>query len=908
MKIDTIQFQQKAIKALRDEIDLAATEHSKTGKAQVISYSAPTGAGKTIIMASLMERVFCGDENYPAQPDAIFVWLSDSPELNRQSRDKIAVYAGCVQLGQTEMIEEESFNRETLDDGVVYFLNTQKLGKGALLTKHSDFRQYTIWETLYNTVEKKGDRLYFIIDEAHRGMKERKAAEAASIMQKFLKGSPDEGLPIMPVIIGITATPERFRRLAGSLGSTTMRSVETTTDEVRSSGLLKDRIILEYPETLNNEMAILQAATDEWQDKVKHWEQYCFEQHYAYVNPIFAVQVQNGSHKNLSDTDLDECLKKIEERAGCKFKKGEVVHAFGQTSSTLTINGLEVIYEEPSRISDNKNIKVVFFKESLSTGWDCPRAETMMSFRRASDSTYIAQLLGRMVRTPMRMHIQVDETLNDVRLFLPYFDSDTVKQVISELQSSDSGAIPAEVMGQAIGHKKLDVLSTKGRSKIIMRANSLQEPPQIPDNEEFMPSKNDMPDKEFSPEDNYSGDATKIVGGAKADSRQVTEVSRDEVIAAVNKMGLLTFDIRNVKINNYLKSLYALGRLLRDTLEPTAHDKIMDALVEIIHSYISELKKEGQYENLVQKAVSFKMNTQTIDVYGNSLIESALGDVYSTTDTDIDRQFALAEARLGSEGLATLYLSRYYDKHDILSCKIDIILFTNDGDCMLQIEEYAKEEFHKLADKYRLKALNLEGRYRRKYDEIVSNGDEISEHNFQLPDTITAFRDKAEGKCYTNHLYLNEDGEAWIKLNSWEDGVIKEEEARPDFVCWIRNIPRAAWALTIPYKTNGATKSAYPDFIVIAKDEKGGYIVNILEPHDPSRSDNLPKAQGFAEYAAKNHQVGRLELIRAVKDITGSRFRRLDLTQSLVREAVIKAATDNELNHIFDKYAKYCDE
>jgi len=41
-----------------------------------------------------------------------------------------------------------------------------------------------------------------------------------------------------------------------------------------------------------------------------------------------------------------------------------------------------------------KRRMVVFFKMNLSTGWDCPRAETMMSFRNASDYTHIAQLLG----------------------------------------------------------------------------------------------------------------------------------------------------------------------------------------------------------------------------------------------------------------------------------------------------------------------------------------------------------------------------------------------------------------------------------------------------------------------------------------------------------------------------------
>lgn len=126
----------------------------------------------------------------------------------------------------------------------------------------------------------------------------------------------------------------------------------------------------------------------------------------------------------MSATDLDDCVRKVEERCGIKFQEGEVVHTFGQTTSVLKINGLNVPYVEPSAITEDKRIRVVFFKESLSTGWDCPRAETMMSFRHATDATYIAQLLGRMIRTPMQMYIQVDDTLNDVHLYLPYFNED----------------------------------------------------------------------------------------------------------------------------------------------------------------------------------------------------------------------------------------------------------------------------------------------------------------------------------------------------------------------------------------------------------------------------------------------------------------------------------------------------
>lgn len=445
MKAELFPFQKKALSQLRLMAGEAIHGYQRTHANQVVSFTAPTGAGKTIIMASLIEEIFFGGVEYEEQPEAIFVWLSDSPQLNEQSKDKIDLKADRILLGQCVTISDDSFDQEMLDEGHIYFLNTQKLGKNSNLTKHSDERQYTIWETLANTAREKSDRLYIIIDEAHRGMQGREAGRATTIMQKFLKGSPDDGLEPMPVVIGMSATIARFNVLVSGIVATTY-PVVVTTDEVRASGLLKDRIVISYPEenSGNRDMAVLQAAADEWKDKWEHWYQYCFEQHYAYVNPILVIQVQNSTGDNVSATDLNDCIQKIEERCNIRFQEGEVVHTFGQTNAALIVNGLTVPYVEPAAISEDKRIKVVFFKESLSTGWDCPRAETMMSFRRATDATYIAQLLGRMIRTPMQMHIQVDDTLNDVHLYLPYFDAGTVKDVVQALQDAEGGDIPVE--------------------------------------------------------------------------------------------------------------------------------------------------------------------------------------------------------------------------------------------------------------------------------------------------------------------------------------------------------------------------------------------------------------------------------------------------------------------------------
>ena len=45
------------------------------------------------------------------------------------SKLKIDLKADKIKLGQCVTINEESFNQEILDDGYIYFLNTQKLGK-----------------------------------------------------------------------------------------------------------------------------------------------------------------------------------------------------------------------------------------------------------------------------------------------------------------------------------------------------------------------------------------------------------------------------------------------------------------------------------------------------------------------------------------------------------------------------------------------------------------------------------------------------------------------------------------------------------------------------------------------------------------------------------------------------------
>lgn len=101
----------------------------------------------------------------------------------------------------------------------------------------------------------------------------------------------------------------------------------------------------------------------------------------------------------------------------------------------------------------------------------------------------------------------------------------------------------------------------------------------------------------------------------------------------------------------------------------------------------------------------------------------------------------------------------------------------------------------------------------------------------------------------------------------------------------------------MPYVMNGQIRAMYPDFIIIRKDA-AGYLIDILEPHDQTRTDNLPKAIGLAKYAARNPGAGRIQLIH----MNGGALRRLDLSRSQVRDRVLIASSDHDLNNVFTSY------
>lgn len=942
MKIELFPFQKTAVEDLRLKTDYALQSYARTQVPQVVSLQAPTGSGKTVMTTAFIEGVLFGDERHDEHPEAVFVWLSDSPNLNQQSKDKIDTQSDKIRFGQTVIVADESFDRETFEDGHIYFINTQKLSKAGNLGQKSDARQFTIWQTIQNTIEQKSDRLIFIIDEAHRGMQGREGGRQTAIMQRFLKGWPEVGLKPVPVVVGLSATPARFNKLVESLSSTIARVV-IPTDEVRQSGLLKDRIIITYPENpeKQDEMAVLAAATKEWLDKWEHWDYYCVNQHYRQVKPVFVIQVKAGDAEHpISATDLDAALKKISEVSELSFAEGQIVHTFGSVGD-LTINGYTVHHVDPSEIAGNRDIRIVFFKENLSTGWDCPRAETMMSFRHAEDYTYIAQLLGRMIRTPLQMHITVDESLNDVKLYLPYFNAETVDQVVDELKASECGEIPSYVGSDILGSGAYTPWTT---TKPIRKP--VDDPYQL---KLFT----DIPAARTNPIDELE-DSGDVIDGDDADAQESGEekfkevhpqaqptpvaisrippregekskdaiptyeqselqlvIDRTDIIRRINQMGITRYSVKTQKqhVHDYLSSLLRLASLLsQNRICPTAVRDVRGEIVEIIHGAIDEIRKSGQYAALEKQIREMRLNARVYDAFGESMSQATFSEASFTSEWDIDRQLRDADSILGRAGLTNDYGRAYAGDND--SWKIDCIIFSRDKVCMERVFDYAKQRFHNLNDANR-RYIGAKGeRVQNDYNNIVASGDVVSKLNFYLPETINGFS-AADGQTFGNHLYADENGFAKIKLDSqWEYDVVEEEAKGGDFVCWLRNPPRQNWSLCIPYEKANEVHGFYPDFMIVRRDtnvnNESGYIVDILEPHSDGFDDNLAKAQGLAKYAKEECAFGRIQMIRRETGVGGtSRFRRLEFNKGSVREKVLAATTNDELRHIFDTDGSY---
>lgn len=799
---------------------------------QAVLLSAPTGAGKTVIATAVIEGLLIGDDEAEGYPDTTILWLTDQPELNEQTKRRMRLASSMLDDSRLVTIET-TFQDSALKPGRVYFLNTQKLGKNSTLVNRGDGGP-SIWQVLRESIVARPQDFLVIIDEAHRGMtetvKDRELAQ--SIVQKFIKGSDADDLPPVPMIFGISATPRRF--LAMVAGKRNLRpQVEVLAEDVRASGLLKQTLLVYHPAKHEpSDYTLLRAAAERANNYREAWEDYgARTQSTEEVEPLLVVQVENApksQRAGVTQTDLALALSVIEETLG-QLDETAMAHCFQEELATPVGDGRVLRHIQASDIQDDPALRVVFFKTALTTGWDCPRAEVIMSFRKAVDHTNIAQLVGRMVRTPLARTIEDDEFLNTVSLYLPHYDKAGLDKVLGRLQQDDPEYIPP-----------IDV--QPGNERVRLNRD---------------PSKSDC----------------------------------FKALA-----GLPTYDVVRVRTTSNLRRAVKLARLLdQDTVTTGGLDEILKHLVDILESARAELEQADWWSNVVKDAGTIDLRT----------VEWALGlgavsehqSLVPITQKNVDDLFAAAGRRLG-EGVHKAYWRRRSEEdkserivHRI--AKLEIFALSQHAETTDRLEEYAKSAIAEMQAEHGAAIEALPPDRKEGYRQVRLTAKDLQSRPLGIFEHIEG---DATGTEWKDHLYVSDDGTFRYKFrSSWEPMVLEEARSEKGFVGWLRVVDRKDWALAIPYRMGSEIKPLYPDFLVFRKG-KGRVVVDLIDPHDPTRDDWLPKVKGLAEYAAKHWAAfGRIEASFVDKKV----IHRLDLRVEQNRVAAMKAEGPNGLRALF---------
>ena len=841
MKVTLKDYQDDAVREVLANVRKARRRWHEDRERHAFSLTAPTGAGKTVMAAAVFEALFHGDDAYDFDADrgAVIIWFSDDPSLNEQTRFRLM--ASADRLRSTDMVVlDNSFHRRCFEPGKIYFLNTQKLGKKSLLVRgfeeneegqqafpeiRSDMRAHTIWDTIRHTIEDPSLTLYLVLDEAHRGMGTTgRAAEAekSTLVKRLING--EIGMPGIPVVIGISATVERFNRaMEGAKGRTTLPGVQVDATRVQDSGLLKDTIVVDVPDEEGQfDTVLVRRATGKLRDCTDEWVKYTKEQgSNESVMPLMVLQVPNTPNHNEVGRWLDTIFEHWP-----SLPENCVAHVLGEHTAQ-TFGRHTVPYVSPERVQDDTWVRILIAKDAISTGWDCPRAEVMVSFRRALDRTHIMQLLGRMVRTPLARRIPGNDRLNSVDCLLPFFDEEAVKNVVDALMQG-AGDVPP------LGRVLVNPVEMKPNPAV---------PTTIWETFASLPSQ------------------TRPQQGAKPPKRLTALAHELAVDGLLPGAGQKAHEAMHKLLDAFIASCSY------DFETRRASVKTVEGRTIVLHV------SEGE-----TRSAAFQTDADA------AVIHDAYRRTARIISPDIARTYTEHRARQNPKALNDFEDALVDAREDIgalgLIQNLEVYI---DIEATRLADEWLKS--------YRDEIKQLPDDRREAYREVKAFSHEPQHVDLAQPVSrweATAVRDKNGSEtrlpAYKNHLLCDEQGAFPAELNEWEKVVLKTETRRKGFRFWYRNPGRPTQdSLGVAYEDGENTKILRPDFLFFAEDSNGKIVVDILDPHRTSLADSLVKLQGLARYAATHANVFRR--VEAVAEVKGA-LRVLDLTDVDVRNAI----------------------
>ncbi|MFG3645101.1 DEAD/DEAH box helicase [Micromonospora sp. NPDC047762] len=839
MRFSLEEYQQTAVDRLLTQISKARRDFADDGERSAVGLTAPTGAGKTVIATAVLEGLYHGTSTREAEPNLTILWVTDDRSLNTQTIGKILqASGGKIDVYRIRFLGDT--DARTLEPGYIYFVHIQALQRNSTLHavrgdgSRSDRRTYGAWEMIANTVRERGQDFVVVWDEAHRGSG-TSSSERNTIAGTIVNGGTTNvgsQQPAASVVVGISATPERFRAAMSAAGRT-LRLVDVPPADVRESGLLKDRILIRNiaeDQAADNTMLALAVADLKASDDA--WRAHHAATGDRLVQPLLVVQVE----PKVTDGRLNEILTTIES-AWPELTDFAVAHAFGDPHGPLQVGDRIVRYLAPEAISSDDRARVVLFKSALTTGWDCPRAEVLVSFQDKESYTEIAQLIGRLVRTPLAQRMEGgDDRLNEVAAYLPGFKTEHVTRVVNALTEDEtvqvevliapeicvrSAEVPSavfELLDSVPSFERPRGAFTTRTAQLMKLAAAL--------NEHHLLSNASSKAKQW------------IVDQLRAADTQ----RQEEVDAKVADILTLTVGTLTVGMGADITTETAIAAV-------ATAERDLDSYFGRAERVLPDGSASWYYNDLCDRGMD--------EVEGGVRLAAmaALG-------------FKAVVESKASEQIQTwrdMHASAVARKPRSVRNLIEPLWYLGPSSTHPSTVE-ARETYPASTQK----AVGDETRTIPTY----------GKHLYVIPD----------GRPNAGKFPVD------TSRSTWERQVLEREIDAESLVGWYRNPSSGRHALAVPYEFGEKALLMHPDFLFIHRDGPD-LVIDIIDPHRHDLADAAPKWEALARYARTHPE--HLRRVLAVIITTAGEMRALDLTTDGIAEEIAHATNKKRMEAVF---------
>lgn len=371
--IELKNYQEKAIEKLKSEInELLVLSENK-----ICVFKAPTGSGKTLIVAEFLKRLVTHRTD---NRKLSFIWISVN-QLHDQSKNNLDKYYETTRV--LKCSDFEDLEDKKIGENEILFFNWQSINKKDNLYIKENEQDNNLSNIIANTKED-GRDIILIIDESHHTAKAEKSKEVIEAIAP-------------KVTIEVSATPQ-IKEIS--------RIVDIDFQEVKDEGMIKTEVAIN-PEIDKHKVDA--KSTDELVIssalKKRRELKEAYKEEGSNINPLVLIQIPD---KKAGVIDRqDDIIKILKDKFNITTENRRLAIYLSDKDSKINLNNIE---------KHDNEAEVLIFKQAIALGWDCPRAQILILFRDWKSFEFSIQTVGRIMRMPEFKHYS-NEILNKGYVF-----------------------------------------------------------------------------------------------------------------------------------------------------------------------------------------------------------------------------------------------------------------------------------------------------------------------------------------------------------------------------------------------------------------------------------------------------------------------------------------------------------